>query len=156
MLCQRADAGADLCRNVGYARACSEIVKAGGGAIVNCASVAGLRAAPKVSAYTAAKHGLLGLARAVAKEGAPHGVRANVVCPGFVRTPLVDRQIPEQARALGISEAEVISNVMLKDTVDGEFTTVRDVAEAALFFAAFPSKALTGQSLVVSHGWFMQ
>jgi 3-hydroxybutyrate dehydrogenase len=83
-------------------------------------------------------------------------VRANVICPGFVRTPLVDKQIPEQAKELGISEQEVIHDVMLKETVDGEFTTVQDVAEAALFFAAFESNALTGQSLVVSHGWFMQ
>jgi 3-hydroxybutyrate dehydrogenase len=99
---------------------------------------------------------LVGLAKVVAKEGAKHGVRANVICPGFVRTPLVDKQIPEQAKELGISEAEVIKTIMLKDTVDGEFTTVEDVAEAALFFAAFDSNALTGQSLVVSHGWFMQ
>ena len=103
-----------------------------------------------------AKHGLIGLAKVVAKEGAKHGVRANVICPGFVRTPLVDKQIPEQAKELGISEAEVIKNVMLKETVDGEFTTVADVAETALFFAGFESNALTGQSLVVSHGWFMQ
>jgi 3-hydroxybutyrate dehydrogenase len=68
----------------------------------------------------------------------------------------VDKQIPEQAKELGISEQEVIRDVMLKETVDGEFTTVEDVAEAALFFAAFESNALTGQSLVVSHGWFMQ
>ena len=94
--------------------------------------------------------------RTVAKEGAKHDVRANVICPGFVRTPLVDKQIPEQAKELGISEQEVVKNIMLKDTVDGEFTTVEDVAEAALFFAAFESNALTGQSLVVSHGWFIQ
>ena len=92
----------------------------------------------------------------VAKEGAKHGVRANVVCPGFVRTPLVDKQIPEQAKELGISEDEVIHNVMLRETVDGEFTTTDDVAEAALFFAAAKTNALTGQSLVVSHGWFME
>ena len=99
---------------------------------------------------------MLGLAKVVAKEGAPHGVRANVICPGFVRTPLVEKQIPEQAQALGISEADVIKNVMLKDTVDGEFTTLEDVAATALFFATFPSNALTGQSLVVSHGWYME
>lgn len=106
--------------------------------------------------YVTAKHGLIGLAKVVAKEGAKHGVRANVICPGFVRTPLVDKQIPEQAKELGISEADVIKNVMLKETVDGEFTTVEDVAAVALFFASFKSNALTGQSLVVSHGWFMQ
>ena len=106
--------------------------------------------------YVTAKHGLIGLAKVVAKEGAAHGVRANVICPGFVRTPLVDKQIPEQAKALGISELDVIKNVMLKETVDGEFTTVDDVAETALFLAAFPSSALTGQSVIVSHGWFME
>src|SRR5207237_7905750 len=97
-----------------------------------------------------------GLAKVVAKEGAAHGVRANVICPGFVRTPLVDKQIPEQSKTLGISEEDVIKKVMLKDTVDGQFTTVQDVAETALFLASFQSNALTGQSIVVSHGWFMQ
>jgi len=106
--------------------------------------------------YVTAKHGLIGLAKTVAKEGAKHGVRANVICPGFVGTPLVEKQIPEQARALGITEEQVIRNVMLKETVDGEFTTTDDVARVALMFAAFPSNALTGQSLVVSHGWFME
>jgi 3-hydroxybutyrate dehydrogenase len=97
--------------------------------------------------YMTAKHGLIGLAKVVAREGAAHGVRANVVCPGFVRTPLVDKQIPGQARTLGISEADVTKNVMLKDTVDGEFTSVDDVAQTALFFAAFPANALAGQSM---------
>jgi 3-hydroxybutyrate dehydrogenase len=106
--------------------------------------------------YVTAKHGLIGLAKTIAKEGAKHGVRTNVICPGFVRTPLVEKQIPEQAKTLGISEQDVVKKVMLKDTVDGEFTTVADVAEVALLFASFPSNALTGQSLVVSHGWFMQ
>jgi 3-hydroxybutyrate dehydrogenase len=106
--------------------------------------------------YVTAKHGLIGLAKVVAKEGAKHGVRANVICPGFVRTPLVDKQIPEQARTLGISEHAVIKDIMLKETVDGEFTTTQDVAEAALLFASFESNALRGQSLVVSHGWYMQ
>ena len=76
--------------------------------------------------------------------------------PGFVRTPLVEKQIPEQSRTLGISEEDVVKKVMLKDTVDGEFTTLDDVAEVALMFASFPTNALTGQSLVVSHGWYMQ
>ena len=127
-----------------------------GGSIIYMGSVHSKEASVLKAPYVTAKHGLIGLAKAVAKEGAAHGVRANVVCPGFVRTPLVERQIPEQARALGISEEEVIRNVMLKQTVDGEFTTLRDVAEAVLFFAAFESNALTGQSLVVSHGWSMQ
>ena len=92
----------------------------------------------------------------VAKEGASHGVRANTICPGFVRTPLVDKQIPEQAQKLGKSEEAIVREVMLKDTVNGEFTTTQEVAEAALFFAAFESNALTGQSLNVSHGWSKQ
>jgi 3-hydroxybutyrate dehydrogenase len=127
-----------------------------GGSIIYIGSVHSKEASLLKSAYVTAKHGLIGLAKVVAKEGAKHGVRANVICPGFVRTPLVDKQIPEQAKALGISEEEVIKNVMLKETVDGEFTTVEDVAEATLFCAAFPSTAMTGQSFVVSHGWFMQ
>ena len=127
-----------------------------GGSIIYMGSVHSKEASVLKAPYVTAKHGLIGLAKVVAKEGAKHGVRANVICPGFVRTPLVDKQIPEQAKELGISEAEVIKNVMLKETVDGEFTTVEDVAETALFFAAFDTNALTGQSLVVSHGWFMQ
>ena len=127
-----------------------------GGSIVYIGSVHSKEASLLKAPYVAAKHGLIGLCKVVAKEGAKHGVRANVVCPGFVRTPLVEKQIPEQAQALGISEQEVIRNVMLKDTVDGEFTTIEDVAEATLFFAAFPSNALTGQSLIVSHGWVME
>lgn len=127
-----------------------------GGSIIYMGSVHSKEASVLKAPYVTAKHGLEGLAKVVAKEGAKHGVRANVICPGFVRTPLVDKQIPEQAKALGISEQEVIKNVMLKDTVDGEFTTTEDVAQTALFFASFASNALTGQSLVVSHGWFMQ
>ena len=125
------------------------------GTIIYIGSVHSKEASKLKSAYVTAKHGLLGLARVVAKEGAAHGVRANVVCPGFVRTPLVEKQIPEQARELGISEEAVIKDVMLKETVDGEFTTVEDVAEAVLFFASSKTNALTGQSLIVSHGWFM-
>ncbi|SAK44603.1 3-hydroxybutyrate dehydrogenase [Caballeronia calidae] len=127
-----------------------------GGSIIYMGSVHSHEASKLKSAYVTAKHGLLGLARVVAKEGGPRGVRANVVCPGFVRTPLVEKQIPEQAKALGISEADVVKNVMLKETVDGEFTTVADVANTVAFLAGFESNALTGQSIVVSHGWFMQ
>jgi len=127
-----------------------------GGSIIYMGSVHSKEASVLKAPYVTAKHGLIGLAKVVAKEGAKHKVRANVICPGFVRTPLVDKQIPEQAKELGISEDDVIRKVMLKDTVDGEFTTTADVAEAAVFFASFESNALTGQSLVVSHGWFMQ
>ncbi len=127
-----------------------------GGSIIYMGSVHSKEASVLKAPYVTAKHGLIGLAKVVAKEGAAHKVRANVICPGFVRTPLVDKQIPEQAKELGISEEDVIKKIMLKDTVDGEFTTLEDVAEAALFFASFNSNALTGQSLVVSHGWSMQ
>jgi 3-hydroxybutyrate dehydrogenase len=127
-----------------------------GGSIIYMGSVHSKEASVLKAPYVTAKHGLIGLAKVVAKEGAKHGVRSNVICPGFVRTPLVDKQIPEQAKTLGISEDDVIRKVMLKDTVDGQFTTLQDVAAVALFFASFPSNALTGQSLVVSHGWFMQ
>ena len=127
-----------------------------GGSVIFMGSVHSKEASMLKAPYVTAKHGLIGLCKVIAKEGAKHGVRANVICPGFVRTALVEKQIPEQAKTLGISEAEVIKNVMLKETVDGEFTTVQDVAEVALLFASFPSNALTGQSLVVSHGWFMQ
>ena len=127
-----------------------------GGSIIYMGSVHSKEASVLKAPYVTAKHGLIGLAKGVAKEGAKYGVRANVICPGFVRTPLVEKQIPQQAKTLGISEQDVVKKVMLKDTVDGEFTTVADVAEVALLFASFPSNALTGQSLVVSHGWFMQ
>ncbi|GLQ97739.1 3-hydroxybutyrate dehydrogenase [Dyella mobilis] len=127
-----------------------------GGTVIYMGSVHSHEASKLKSAYVTAKHGLLGLARTLAKEGAAHNVRSHVICPGFVRTPLVEKQIPEQAKELGISEADVIKNVMLKDTVDGVFTTVEDIAQTALFLAAFPSAALTGQSFVVSHGWYMQ
>ena len=133
-----------------------QMYKQNSGSIIYMGSVHSKEASVLKAPYVTAKHGLIGLAKVVAKEGAAHGVRANVICPGFVRTPLVDKQIPEQAKELGITEEEVIKNVMLKETVDGEFTTVEDVAEAALFFAAFKSNALTGQSLVVTHGWFME
>jgi 3-hydroxybutyrate dehydrogenase len=138
-------------------KACLPHMKASGrgGTLLYMGSVHSKEASPLKAAYVTAKHGLLGLARVMAKEGASYGVRSNVICPGFVRTPLVDRQIPEQARTLRISEEEVVRNVMLRETVDGEFTSLADVAQVALWLASFPSNALTGQSIVVSHGWHM-
>jgi len=133
-----------------------QMYKQNSGSVIYMGSVHSKEASKLKAPYVTAKHGLIGLAKVVAKEGAEHGVRANVICPGFVRTPLVDKQIPEQAKALGISEQEVIDNVMLKETVDQEFTTVEDVAETAVFLASFATNALTGQSLIVSHGWFME
>ena len=92
----------------------------------------------------------------MAKEGAPHNVRSNVICPGFVlRLRWSRSRIPEQAKELGISEERVVKEVLLGETVDKEFTTLEDVAEVALFLAAFKTNALTGQSICVSHGWHM-
>jgi 3-hydroxybutyrate dehydrogenase len=139
-------------------KACMRVMKdAGkGGSIILMGSAHSKVASPLKAPYVTAKHGLLGLARAIAVEGAEFGVRSNVICPGFVRTSLVEKQIPEQARNLGITEEQVVNDVMLKDTVDGEFSTLDDIAETAVFLAAFPTNALTGQSIVVSHGWFME
>lgn len=127
-----------------------------GGTVIYMGSVHSKEASQLKAPYVTAKHGLIGLAKVIAKEGAKHNVRANVICPGFVRTPLVDKQIPEQAAQFGITEDDVIRKIMLKDTVDGEFTTLADIADIALFFASFPTNALTGQSLVASHGWHME
>jgi 3-hydroxybutyrate dehydrogenase len=138
-------------------RAClRSMYKAKSGSVIYMGSVHSKEASVLKAPYVTAKHGLIGLCKVVAKEGAAYNVRANIICPGFVRTPLVDKQIPEQAQALGISEDDVIKKVMLKETVDGEFTTTDDVADAVLFFAGASTKAFTGQSIVVSHGWFMQ
>jgi len=125
------------------------------GALIYMGSVHSHEASKLKSAYVAAKHGLLGLTRTMAKEGALHGVRANIICPGFVMTPLVEKQIPQQAQDLGISEERVVKEIMLGETVDHEFTMVGDVAEVALMLAAFRTNALTGESIVVSHGWHM-
>jgi 3-hydroxybutyrate dehydrogenase len=126
-----------------------------GGRILFIGSVHSFLPSMNKSAYIAAKHAQLGLMRAIAKEGAPYGIGSNLIAPGFVKTPLVEKQIPEQAATLGVSEEHVVKQIMLGQTVDGEFTTLNEVAETTLFFAAFPTLALTGQSLLVSHGWFM-
>jgi 3-hydroxybutyrate dehydrogenase len=137
-------------------KACvKHMYKQNSGVLLYMGSVHSHEASPLKSAYVAAKHGLLGLARTVAKEGGKHNVRANVICPGFVLTPLVEKQIPEQAKELGISEDRVIKEVLLGETVDKEFTMIEDVAEVALFLAAFKTNAMTGESLLVSHGWHM-
>jgi 3-hydroxybutyrate dehydrogenase len=127
-----------------------------GGTILYMGSIHSHIASPNKSAYVAAKHGITGLAKAVAKEGAKYGIKSNVICPGFVRTPLVEKQIPELAQQFGITEEEVITNIMLRETVDGEFTSLEDIVATAIFLASFPSNALTGQSIVVGHGHFMQ
>ena len=127
-----------------------------GGIVIYMGSVHSHEASLFKSPYVTAKHGLLGLCRVLAKEGAEYNVRTNVICPGFVKTPLVEKQIPEQAKEKGISEEEVVKKIMLGNTVDGEFTTSDDIAPVALFLAAFPTAALTGQSIIASHGWCMK
>jgi 3-hydroxybutyrate dehydrogenase len=137
-------------------KACvKHMYKQNSGMLLYMGSVHSHEASALKAAYVSAKHGLLGLARVMAKEGAHHNVRSNVICPGFVLTPLVEKQIPEQAKELGISEERVVKDVLLSETVDREFTTLEDVAEVALFLAAFKTNALTGQSICVSHGWHM-
>lgn len=130
--------------------------EAGTGTVIYMGSIHSHEASPLKAPYVTAKHGLLGLCRTVAREGAEYGVRANVLCPGFVRTPLVEKQIPEQAQDLGISEEEVIKDVMLQGTVDGEFTTVEDIAEMAVELASYKTNVLTGQSILLTHGWGMK
>lgn len=126
------------------------------GSIIYMGSVHSKIASLLKAPYVTAKHGLEGLCRAVAKEGAPFNVKSNLVCPGFVLTPLVEKQMPEQAQTLGISEEDVIKKVMLKDTVDGQFTTKEEIADVVYFLATFKTLAMTGQSLIVSHGWVME
>lgn len=138
-------------------RACLQYMyKSGrGGQIIYMGSIHSKSAAPLKGPYVVAKHGLLGLCKVVALEGAKFGVRANILCPGYVLTPLVEKQIPELAKRFGIDEDEITKS-MLAGTADNQFTTVEEVAEAALFIASFDSNALTGQSLIVSHGRVME
>jgi len=126
-----------------------------GGAIIYLGSVHSKEASRLKGPYVVAKHGVLGLCRAVAKEGGRHGVRANVICPGFVMTDMVTQQFATLAKDLGIAEDEVVARLIEATTVDGELTLPSDVADVAVFLAAFPTMALTGQSIVVSHGWHM-
>lgn len=129
-------------------------MKSSGGKIIFMGSVHSHEGSPLKSPYCFAKHGLVGLAKVLAKEGGKYDIHTYTVCPGFVKTPLVEKQIPEQAQLLGISEEEVVRNVMLKDTVDGQFTTLEDIARAVLF-ASTDGGAMTGQSLLLGHGWHM-
>lgn len=126
-----------------------------GGKIVFMGSVHSHLASALKAPYCFAKHGILGLARVIAKEGVEHNIQSYVICPGFVRTPLAEKQIPEQAKIKGISEEEVIKNIMLKDTIDGKFTTFKEVADLLIYFIQDEQGALSGQSILVSHGWGM-
>ena len=125
-----------------------------GGRIVFTGSVQSFVGSKLKEPYNFAKHGVAGLAKAIAREGAEYGIYTYTICPSYIKTPLVEKQIPEQARDLGISEEEVVRNIMLRDTVDGAFTTVEDVANT-LVFLANDQGALTGQSIRLTHGWAM-
>ena len=138
------------------ARAAFRRMKASGkgGRIVFTGSVQSFVGSKLKEPYNFAKHGVAGLAKSIAREGADYGIYTYTICPSFIKTPLVEKQIPEQAASLGISEEEVVKNIILRDTVDGKFTTVEDVADA-LVFLANDRGALTGQSLRLTHGWAM-
>ena len=125
-----------------------------GGRIVFTGSVQSFVGSKLKEPYNFAKHGVAGLAKAIAREGAEYGIYTYTICPSFIKTPLVEKQIPEQAASLVITEEEVVKNIMLRDTVDGVFTTVEDVANTLVFLSK-DQGALTGQSLRLTHGWAM-
>ncbi|MFK0384262.1 3-hydroxybutyrate dehydrogenase [Rhizobium sp. RM] len=130
--------------------------KAGKGRIINIASAHGLVASPFKSAYVAAKHGIMGLTKTAALELAQTGVTVNAICPGYVLTPLVEKQIPEMAKARGISEEAVKNDVMLELQAIKEFVTVEDVAATALFLASDAANHITGTHISVDGGWTAQ
>ena len=125
----------------------------GWGRIVNISSVHGIRASPFKSAYVAAKHGLEGLSKTAALEGAPHGVTSNCVNPGYVRTPLVERQISDQAAAHGIPEERVLSDILLADSALKRLVEPAEVAEAVAYLCTPQASFVTGTSLLLDGGW---
>lgn len=130
--------------------------KAGWGRIVNIASAHGLVASAYKSAYVAAKHGVLGLSKSVALELAEHHITCNAICPGYVRTPLVEAQIPAQAHTRGISENEVIQEVMLKNQPTREFVTIEEVASLVIYLCEQEARNITGAALSIDGGWVAQ
>jgi 3-hydroxybutyrate dehydrogenase len=130
--------------------------KAGKGRIINIASAHGLVASPFKSAYVAAKHGIMGLTKTAALELAQTGVTVNAICPGYVLTPLVEKQIPEMAKVRGISEEAVKNDVMLELQATKQFVTIDDVAAAALFLASDAASNITGTHISVDGGWTAQ
>ena len=123
------------------------------GRIVNVASAHGLTASPFKSAYVAAKHGLIGLSKTVAIEVAEFGITSNTICPGYVKTPLVDRQIADQAKAHGISEADVVRDVMLVHQARKEFVRVDELAALAVFLSSEAAASMTATALAMDGGW---
>lgn len=125
----------------------------GWGRIINVASAHGLVASPFKSAYVTAKHGVIGLTKTVALEGAEFGVTCNAVCPGYVLTPLVEKQIPDTARARGITEDEVKRDVLLAAQPTKEFATVEQLGALCVFLTTDAAAQMTGTSLPVDGGW---
>jgi len=123
------------------------------GRIVNIASAHGLIASPFKSAYVAAKHGLVGLTKVIALEGAEYGVTCNAVCPGYVWTPLVEKQIDDQAAAHNISREEVIRDVLLAQQPNKQFTTVEELGALVAFLCGPGARTITGTALPVDGGW---
>lgn len=126
------------------------------GRIINIASAHGLVASEYKSAYVAAKHGVVGLTKVLALEGAPFGITANSICPGYVKTPLVEKQITEQAKSHGISEEEVITKIMLQKHPIKEFVTVESLGKLAVFLASEHADLITGTAIPVDGGWTAQ
>jgi 3-hydroxybutyrate dehydrogenase len=125
----------------------------GWGRIINVASAHALVASPFKAAYVTAKHGLLGLTKTVALEVAEHGITCNAICPGYVKTPLVEKQIPDQARSRGISEEAVVRDVMLAPQATKQFVTVEQLGALAVFLASDAASQITGTALPVDGGW---
>jgi 3-hydroxybutyrate dehydrogenase len=125
----------------------------GWGRVINMASAHGLVASPFKSAYVAAKHGILGLTKSAALEVAEQGITVNAICPGYVKTPLVEGQISDTARARGISEEEVVRDVLLKAQWTKKFVSVEEVAGLALFFCSDAAQNITGSAQSIDGGW---
>ncbi len=123
------------------------------GRVINVASAHGLVASPFKSAYVMAKHAVVGLTKTVALEGAEHGVTCNAICPGYVLTPLVEKQIPETAKARGITEEAVVRDVLLASQPTRQFVTVEQVGALALFLASDAAAQITGAALPIDGGW---
>lgn len=123
------------------------------GRIINVASAHGLLASPFKSAYVAAKHGMVGLSRSVALEVAEHGITCNTICPGYVKTPLVEKQIADQAKAHGISPQNVVRDVMLVHQARKEFVTVEELAALAVFLCSDGAASITATAIAMDNGW---
>jgi len=123
------------------------------GRIINIASAHGLVASPFKCAYVAAKHGIVGFTKTIALEGAEHGVTCNAICPGYVKTPLVDAQIPDTAKARGTTEEEVIQKVILEAQPTKQFVTVEQIGALALYLTTRNAAQITGAALQIDGGW---